>query len=208
MRTQPHKPGALPALDPTQCHRHFALGGRWVSAESAAVQTLRPWVKTGLVLLGLTLALVIGGVVAAVRDHFSEVSAVEKAGGMYGFGQVLLFIAASGVAALIPLTVGLIWMRPVEKFWRGLAGVAVVSALTGIVALGANRVAGTSTAFWVLLAQARIGMMPLTALALLACALIAPQPRHRWILIGAAACDSLIFASVFLVHFVIPGMSR
>jgi hypothetical protein len=172
------------------------------------VKTLRPWTKAGLVSLGLGLALVLGGVVAAVRDYYSDVPAVEKAGGMYGFGQVLLFIAASGVAALIPLAVGLIWLRPVEKFWRVLNRVALASALTGLVALAANLFAGSSTNLWMLLAQARIGMMPLTALALLACGVIAPLPRHRWLLIAAATCDSLIFTGVFLVHFVIPGMSR
>ena len=171
------------------------------------MKTLRPWSKAGIVLLGLALALVIGGVVAAARDYFSEVSAVEKAGGMYGFGQVLLFIAASGVAALIPLSVGLIWLRPVEKFWIGLNRAAWVSALTGLLALAAHLLSGSATSVWVLLAQARIGMMPLTALALLAGAVIAPLPRHRRVLIGAAACDSLIFTGAFLIHFVIPGIN-
>jgi hypothetical protein len=133
---------------------------------------------------------------------------VDKAGGMHGFGQLLLFLAVSGVVAVIPLALGLIWLRPVTRFWRLLAGAARLTALTGVLALVANLAASSAQNLWMLAAQVRIGLMPLTALALLACGVIAPLPRHRWILIGAAVCNCVIFAGVVLVHFVLPGLNR
>jgi hypothetical protein len=172
------------------------------------VKPLRPWAKVAIVLLGFGLAWAVGLVVCAVCDHYSKVPEVEKAGGMYGFGQLLLFLAVSGVVAVIPLALGLIWLRPIARFWRLLTGVAFLLALSGVVALVANLADGSAQNLWMLAAQVRIGLMPLTALALLACGIIAPLPRHRWVLIGAAVCDGVIFAGVILVHFVLPGLNR
>jgi hypothetical protein len=79
-------------------------------------------------------------------------------------------------------------------------------APTGLWSLAVIVWAGHSPSIWLLLAQARFGLMPLTALALLTCALFAPRTRHRWLLLAAAVTDGAIFTGVVLVKFVLPGL--
>lgn len=163
------------------------------------MNALRPLAKVGIVLLGLGVAAVIAGVAVAVRDHFFQVPAVEKAGGMYAFGNLLAGIAVFGVAALVPIALALYWLRPVERFWSAVTAAASAWAVTSLVALAVNRWFSQTPSVGMFLAQARVGIMPLTALALLTCAVFAPLARHRWLLASAATADGLIFIGVGLV---------
>jgi hypothetical protein len=165
------------------------------------MKALRPSAKSGIVLLGLFVALMMAWLAVAVRQHFEGPDALASQG-MYAFGEMLLGVAVFGVLALCPIALGLYWLRSVGKFWAALVPGAMLYASTGLAALGAILLAGQSTGGWMLLAQARFGLMPLGALALLVCACFAPQARHRWLLGGAAFADGAIFAAIVLVHFV------
>ena len=72
-------------------------------------------------------------------------------------------------------------------------------AVTGFISLAVNTWSGQHLSVRLLLAQARFGIMPLAALALLTCAVFAPLPRQRWLLASAAAADGLIFIGVAAV---------
>ena len=79
-------------------------------------------------------------------------------------------------------------------------------ALTGPLTLVIEKWLRAALGPWAILADARVGIMPLSALALLTCGIFAPQVRHRWLLIGAAAADGVIFVCVVLFHFVLPSL--
>ncbi len=65
-----------------------------------------------------------------------------------------------------------------------------------------------STGGWILLlAMARIGLMPMGAVAFLTSALFAPQKRERRLLAGAAILEGGVFASVVVVKFILPTLS-
>jgi hypothetical protein len=48
--------------------------------------------------------------------------------------------------------------------------------------------------------------MPLSALALLTCAVFAPQTRHRWLLLAAAIADGAWFAGLLLFKIALPRL--
>lgn len=125
---------------------------------------------------------------------------------MYGFGDLLLGVAVFGVLALAPVGLALYWLRPVARFWSVLQWGAIIFALTGFLAVAVNHWATTALGGWLFLANARFGLMPLSALALLICALFAPQARQRWLLLAAAITDGALFAGVLLVKVVLPGL--
>lgn len=167
------------------------------------MSSLRPSAKVGIVVLGFILAAAMAWCGVELRDRFSHVPAAEKAGGMYAFGDLLLAVAIFGVVALVPIGLALYWLKPVEKFWIGLARVALVWAVTGLVAIAINHSAVPPLGWWTLLANLRFGIMPLAALGLMTAALFAPGVRQRWWLIVAGLCDGLAFATVVIIALVL-----
>jgi len=166
---------------------------------------VRPWSKFGVIVVGLMAALALAWVAVVWRDKFSSVPAVEKAGGMYAFGDFALGLAVFGVAALVPAGLGLHWLRPVAAFWTVAARVALGWAVLGMVGAAVWLAAPSAQGWPELLAFARVGLMPLTSLGLAVGSFFAPQPRERWILLGVAIADGLMFAVVVLV---LLGRSR
>jgi hypothetical protein len=170
------------------------------------VKPLRPPVKVGIVFLGLILALAIAWCAVGVRQLLGNLTDQQTYGGMYAFGDLLLGIAVFGVLALVPLGLAFYWLRPVAWFWSALLWGATVYAATGFVAVAVNHYATTTLGGWLFLANARFGLMPLSALALLACALFAPQARQRWLFLAAALSDGIIFTTVLVVKFFLPRL--
>ena len=138
-------------------------------------------------------ALVVGFVSVYVRHRLFPLPPAEAAGGMAAFADLLQVIAVSGVTALVPLGAALYWLRNVERFWTTLQWSGTLFAVTGWLALLTFVVETKSTSIWMLLTDARIGMMPLSALALATCAALAPRARERWWLFAAACSDGLMF---------------
>jgi hypothetical protein len=170
------------------------------------VNAPRPSAKVGIVFLGLVLALVVAWVAVFLRQLATQGPAAQASAGMYAFGDLMLGVAVFGVLAVVPIALALYWLRPVALFWSALLWGALLFALTGIGALAANHWATPSTGSWIFLAQVRVGLMPLSALALVTCALFAPRPRHRWLLLAAAFTDGAIFAGVLFVKVALPHL--
>jgi len=118
-------------------------------------------------------------------------------GGMYAFGDSLLFLGVFGVAAVPATGAGLYFLRPYVAFWRVLAVGAVTIAVTGLAALWvcvASRAAGASPALqsWSAFAVLRILVAPLVALAFLVSGAVAPRPA-RIALCGAMISEATVF---------------
>jgi len=165
--------------------------------------TLRTPAKIGIVFTGLVLACAIAWVAVELRQLVTPAALVQGSPGMYAFGDTLVGVAVFGVVALVPLALALYWLRPVVLFWSVLVAGATMWALTGIAALAVNIWAGSTGNWWAFMAMARLGVIPLSALALVTCALFAPLPRQRWPLLAAGIVDGLSFVSVVLVKFIL-----
>lgn len=158
--------------------------------------------KIGIVLAGFAIALAVALVAMGIRQ---QLNAADPSQGMQAFGDLVLGMVVFTGLALLPLGLGLYWLRPVTRFWTVLVSAAVGYALTGPPALLASGLLRQSLGNWALLGDIRIGTMPLSALALATCALFAPSRSLRALLIGAAFLDGAIFAGVILFKFVLPA---
>lgn len=123
----------------------------------------------------------------------------QASGGMYAFGDSLLFLGVFGVAAVPATAAALFFLRPYLAFWRVLALGAVTIAVTGLAALGvcvAARAAdaGPSLHSWSALAVLRILVAPVVALAFLVSGAFAPRPAARIALCAAMASEVVVFA--------------
>ena len=142
-----------------------------------------------------------------VRQRFNSGPDALASSGMLAFGDLLFGVAVFALVAVFPLGLSLYWLRAVPRFWSTLGVTAMIRAVSGLVALGACVAAGDAASGWILLAQFRIGVMPLNALALATCSLFAPQMRQRWLLLTAAFSDGAIFTGVVLMNFILPTLS-
>ena len=162
------------------------------------MSTLRPTTKIVIVGAGLVAALMIGIVSVFVRHRLFPLPPEEANGGMAAFGDLLQVIAVSGVTALGPLALTLYWLRAVERFWVTLQRGAALVAASGWLALAGFVVWRRSANGWVDVSLARIGLMPLNALAFATCAAFAPRVRQRWWMFASGVSDGLMFVGYLL----------
>ena len=165
-----------------------------------------PAAKAGIFFLGLIVAFVSAWVAVDLRQRAMRGTPDYATGAMYAFGDLLFGVAVFGVVALVPLGLALYWLRPVARFWSALLSGALTFAVTGPVAVAMNHWSQGLMGGWDLLANARFGIMPLSALALLTCAAFAPQSRQRWSLLAAGLTDGALFAGVVVVKF-LPALA-
>ena len=88
--------------------------------------------KVGLVGGGyLAAVLVAAGVVAA---YVAATGGADRQvyGGMYAFGDMLLFLGVFGVAAVPATAAGLYFLRSYPRFWRVASTCALVCAASGL----------------------------------------------------------------------------
>ena len=154
------------------------------------------------------LALVVAGYVGAflaalgiVALYVASTSGPDRQtyGGMFAFGDSLLFLGVFGLAAVPATGAGLFFLRPYLPFWRSLAVAAVAIAATGVAALYvfvAARGAGAGPALhsWSAFAVLRILVAPVIALAFLVSGAFAPRPAFRIALGGAMVSEACVFA--------------
>lgn len=124
-------------------------------------------------------------------------------GGMAAFGDCILFLAIFAVASLPVTGAALFFLRPYPAFWRALAALAVVVALTGLVVLADSLATGGSSAGallgrWSMLSPIRVLLAPVLALTTLTGGLLAPSRVARLVLLGAGAVEVLLFVVVVL----------
>jgi hypothetical protein len=141
----------------------------------------------------------------AIRVASSSDSTIPASGGMYGFGDTILFVAAFGVSALVPTGAALFFLRPYGLFWKVLSASAFAFAMTGVTAailfaVGRNESA-SRLAIWVQLSVLRILVSPLLALAFLACVVLSPHRSPRLAFLTAAVIEMAV--SVYGVAFLI-----
>lgn len=172
------------------------------------VKPLRPWAKAGIVLSGTAVAFAVAWTAVWLRLQATQGPVAQASSGMYAFGDSVLGVGVFGLLEVVPLALALYWLRPVTRFWSVLLWGAMPLALTGWLALATLVLSTAYSSVPMLLAELRFGLMPLGALGFLVCALFAPRPRPRWLLVAAAVSDAGIFTGIVLVHFVLPTLAR
>ena len=167
---------------------------------------MRPSVKVGLVVAGYLGAFLVAFSVVAIYVVATSGPDRQAYGGMYSFGDALLFLAVFGVAAVPATAAALFFLRSYRPFWLVLSVVALCIAATSLAALidyVAQRTAdaGSILHTWSALAPLRILNAPLFALVFLLSGLFAPNRSSRIALLVATAIEVVAFASVAFIWF-------
>src|SRR5262245_36523672 len=154
--------------------------------------------KVGVVLAGYIVAALIACAAVAIRIATTTDPEAQASGGMYAFGDVLLFILVFGVTALVPTGMALFFLRPYRPFWLALSVLALGVAATGVAAaavFAAGRHAGPSAlATWDILSVLRILVAPFLTLAFLVSAVLAPFRPPRLALLAAMLMEGAVSA--------------
>jgi hypothetical protein len=155
--------------------------------------------KAGVVAAGYAAALLVAAVTVAGYVHTTNGPDRQSYGGMYAFGDSLLFLAVFAVAALPATGVALYFLRPQRWFWRTLSFAMIAVAVTGAAAaleyLRAQG-AGPSPDSWSALAVLRILVAPMLVPGVVLAAVLAPDRSPRIALLAAAIVEAAAFASV------------
>ncbi len=150
---------------------------------------------------------------ASVALHFRQIATpdaqVQASAGMYAFGDSIYFSNVFGVLALFPTGLALYCLRPFRAFWNVFSILSLSFAIAGLVCAGAVALSSTwqhppvimvlVTFFGVLLLLGS----PLFTVMFLLCALFAPVPRPRWMLLATAGLEGLLVLYL-LYRFFIP----
>lgn len=169
----------------------------------------------------LKVTLVAGGYVAA----FLAASAVvairmaatrgdpQAAGGMFAFGDSIVFVAVFGVLALLPTGAALYFFRPYRRFWMVLSLLCLAVAVTGLTAAilfaaGRHAMPPSPLVMWAGLSLLRILVAPLLALGFLVCALLTPYRSPRLAFLAATAIEAALTACAGAVWFVVVFLHR
>lgn len=172
-------------------------------AKAAAVtSSLHPTAKAGIVAGGFVAALLAAWGAMAIRQSLNGAAPSQ---GMQAFGDWVVGVTVFSALAIIPSACGLYWLRPVARFWTVLVNVAVACTLTGPFALPISGPLRAGVGNWAMLSDLRFATLPLSSLAWATCTLFAPAARLRWLFLGAALIDAVLFAAVIFVKFILPG---
>jgi hypothetical protein len=161
------------------------------------MMTLPAAAKAGIVVGGYAVAILLAFSLVSIYINQTGGPARDASAGMYAFGDALLFIAVFGVVSIIPTGLALVFLRQSRTFWVGLSVVALVVASTSLAAVAVVLLApregalSTSLSAWALLAVPRILVSPFLAASFGLSALIAPEARFRWYLLGAAGFEGV-----------------
>jgi len=162
---------------------------------------MRPAAKAGIVVAGYVAAVAVASLV--LRVYIAATSGPDRQtyGGMYAFGDSLLFLGVAGVAAIPATGAALFFLRPHRGFWRILSIGGLATAATAILASGlflAMRAAPRHAVLqsWAMLTPLRIFAAPLLGLFFLLAGLFAPTRSARICLASAAAMELVAFVSV------------
>jgi hypothetical protein len=162
--------------------------------------------KVTMVAGGYIAAFLLASGAVAVRMANTSGPDAQAAGGMYAFGDAVVFIAVFGVFALLPTGGALYFLRPYRRFWTVLSLLCLAVAVTGLTAailFAVGRDATTSLlATWAGLSVLRILVAPLLALAFLVCALFTPYRPPRFAFLAATAMEAAVTAYAGVVWFV------
>jgi hypothetical protein len=163
--------------------------------------TMRPAAKAGIVVAGYVAAVAVAWI--ALRVYIASTSGPDRQayGGMYAFGDSLLFLGVAGVAAIPATGAALFFLRSHRGFWRFLSIGGLATAATAILAAVLFLAMRSATGHgvldaWAMVTPLRILAAPLLALFFVLCGLFAPTRSARLCLASAAAIEVLSFVSV------------
>lgn len=161
---------------------------------------MKPYQKAAWVAGGYVVCLLLA--FAAVAVHMvitgGPAGRGQAGGGMYAFGDSILFVAVFGVSSLAPTGAALLLLRPYHLFWKVLAVVALALAATGVAAAVVLAAGGGGSsprlATWAEVSVLGVIVSPLLALAFFVCAAISPHRSPRIALFIAAAVEAAVCA--------------
>jgi hypothetical protein len=164
---------------------------------------MKPLAKIALVLAAYLAALAIASIVVAIHVAATRGPDRDLYGAMYDFGDLLLFLGVSALAALPASGAALYFLRQRPLFWISLSLATIALAATGVVALTSMLVPSMNTPAvglraWLALSPIRILAAPLFALFFVMAGVMAPARASRRVLFSAAVLEVVAFASVAL----------
>ena len=163
--------------------------------------TIRPAAKAGIVVAGYVAAVAVAALV--VRVYITATSGPDRQtyGGMFAFGDSLLFLGVACVGAVPATGAALFFLRPHRGFWRMLSIGGLSTAATAILASALFLATRSSTGSevlqsWAMLTPLRILAAPMLAVFFFLAGLFAPTRAARVCLTSAAAIEVVAFVSV------------
>ena len=154
--------------------------------------------KSGVVLAGYAVAVLLASVAVAVRIAQTSGPDAQASAGMYAFGDLMLFVAVFGVAAIPPTGLAFFFLRPYRAFWIVIPLAGLAFAATGLAAalvyVSADYWAppGSTGELWAGLAVLRMLPAPLLVIFFLLSAFVAPNPSSRRALLVATGMESAV----------------
>jgi len=162
--------------------------------------------KVMLVVAGYLVALVIASVGVGMYIAATNEPDRQTYGGMFAFGDSILFLGIFAVAAMPASGAALFFLRPYHTLWRIASLGALAIATTGIAALAANLLPFSAhmdslLGVWAEVAPLRIFLAPPLALACLLAGVFAPTRASRIALLCASGIETIVFVLVALIWF-------
>lgn len=167
------------------------------------MQALPPLTKAGIIVGGYFAAFLLALGVVSAYIEFTSGPDRESSGGMYAFGDALLFIAVFGMVSTVPTIVSLVLLRQSRRFWIALSVLALAVAGTSVAEVVASALVPLSTNLLVMLAFPRIFMSPFFAVAFGLAAWAAPGTKARLCLLAAAGMEAASAIYGFF-HWFVP----
>ena len=160
---------------------------------------MKPVAKAGLIAAGYVAALAIAWLVVQLYDAVRG-NGPDAQGGMFAFGESLLFLGVFAVAAVPATGAAFFLLRTRPAFWAVFTAAALIVALTSLAATltyYAPRAFEGSPILqaWSMFAPLRILAAPLFAPLFLLAGLIAPTRRVRVYLFAATAMETVAFVA-------------
>jgi len=90
--------------------------------------------KVTVVAGGYVSAFLAASAAVAIRMASTSGPDAQASGGMYAFGDSVVFVAVFGVLALVPTGGALYFLRPYRRFWIVLSRLCLAVAVTGLTA--------------------------------------------------------------------------
>jgi hypothetical protein len=163
--------------------------------------------KVTVVAGGYVAAFLAASAAVAIRMAATSGPDAQASGGMYAFGDSVVFVAVFGVLALVPTGAALYFLRPYRRFWMVLSRLCLAVAVTGLTAVilfavGRHATPPSPLAVGAGLSVLRILIAPLFALTFLVCALFTPHRSPRLAFLAATAMEAAVTACAGAVWFV------
>src|SRR5260221_5215624 len=169
-------------------------------------------IKVALIAGGYVAAYLVASAALTLRMATTSGPDAQASGGMYAFGDSVVFFAVFGLLALVPTGGVLYVLRPYRRFWMVLSLVCLAVAVTGpgaaiLFAVG-RHAPPSALATWVALSGLRILGAPLLALTFLVCALFSPDRPPRLVFLAATVMEAVVTACMCAVWFVVVFLNR